>query len=52
MLAAVSAFSGIVIAYFAMSIGIAGVVLSLYNANVSVTVILSKLFLHQQITKP
>ena len=52
MLAAVCAFSGIVIAYFAMSIGIAGVVLSLYNANVSVTVILSQIFLHQQITKP
>ena len=46
MLAACFAFAGIVCAYYSISIGVAGVVLSIYNANIAIQVILSAVFLH------
>lgn len=50
MVAACFAFSAIVMANYAISIGIAGVVLSIFNANASIHVILSAIFLSQEIT--
>ena len=50
LLAAFFAFTGIVLAYKAISIGIAGVVLSIYNANAALLLLLSVIFLHQLIS--
>lgn len=51
IVAACFAFSAIIMANYAISIGIAGVVLSIFNANASIHVILSAVFLSQSITK-
>lgn len=45
-LAGLFAFTGIVLAYKAIGVGIAGVVLSIYNANAAVLLLMSVIFLH------
>lgn len=45
-LAASFAFTGIVLAYKSISVGIAGVVLSIYNAGAAVLLLMSVIFLH------
>ena len=51
ILAACFAFSGIVIANFACSIGIAGIVLSIFNANAAIHVVMSAVFLNQKMSQ-
>jgi len=49
-IAAFFAFTGIIIANYAISQGVAGVVLAIFNANASIHVVLSAVFLKQAIT--
>jgi len=51
MVAAVFAYSGIVMGIFSVGIGIAGIVCAIYNANAFIHVLLSAIFLDQSITK-
>ena len=51
MVAAVFAYTGIVIGNFTISIGISGVVVAIYNANAFIHVLLSAIFLKQEISK-
>ena len=46
MIAAVFAYSGIVILGYTIGIGIAGIISSIYNANAFIHVLLSAIFLH------
>ena len=51
MVAAVFAYTGIVVGNFSISIGISGVVVAIYNANAFIHVLLSAIFLKQEISK-
>lgn len=51
MVAAVFAYTGIVIGIFSVGIGIAGIVVAIYNSNAFIHVLLSAIFLDQGITK-
>ena len=50
LLAAIFLYAGIIIANFALSIGVAAVCLAILNSNAALHVILSAIFLHQDIT--
>lgn len=51
VVAAVFGYTGIVLSNFTISIGISGVVVAIYNANAFIHVLLSAIFLKQEISK-
>lgn len=50
-LAAIFAYTGIVMGSFTITIGVAGIVVALYNAGALIHILLSVIFLNQAITK-